>query len=210
MTETDFSDARDLALLACDLQNEFLHPQGAYAKAGVAAGHVSAVTPRVRRAADAVRRAGGLVIGTMFTLFPGRPGSDHLIAPHLKAMRPFLKPGDFAPGSWGQAMLEDLGRFDATVEKVAYSAFYQTRLEWLLRRLGVSRLAIAGIVTNGGVASTLRDAAVRDFGIILLEDGCASFDMAVHKATVASLTSISTVMSCDDLAGRLDAARRKG
>ncbi|WP_129782413.1 cysteine hydrolase family protein [Peristeroidobacter soli] len=202
MNLQDFGDASDFALLICDLQNDFLHPDGVYAKSGIAAAHVSAVTPRVRRVAEAVRRAGGVVVGTMFTLVPGRDG-EPLIAEHLKKMRPFLGKGHFAPGSWGQAMLEELGRFDGTVEKIAYSAFYQTRLEWLLRRLGVKRLAIAGIVTQGGVASTLRDAAVRDYPIILLEDGCASFEIPTHQAAVTSLSGTATVMSCDDLVDKL-------
>jgi hypothetical protein len=29
------------------------------------------------------------------------------------------------------------------VEKVAYSAFYMTRLEWVLRKLGIDRLLVA-------------------------------------------------------------------
>ena len=40
---------------------------------------------------------------------------------------------------------------------------------------GIRTLAIGGIVTNGGVASTLRGAHVRDFETILLSDGCAAF-----------------------------------
>lgn len=208
MSTIDLTDASDLALLVCDLQNDFMHPEGAYGKAKAAAAHVSAVVPRVKQAADAVRRAGGLVIGTMFTLVPGRDGKP-MIAPHLKQLRPFLGEGHFVPGSWGQAMLDELKPFDAAVEKIAYSAFYQTRLEWLLKRMGVRRLAICGIVTNGGVASTLRDAAVRDFPIILLEDGCAAFDMATHHASIKSLTSIVTLMSCAGLAEALDGARAK-
>ncbi len=47
------------------------------------------------------------------------------------------------------------------------------------------------------LASTLRDAAVLDFPITLLEGGCAAFDMATHQATIESLVEVSaTVMSC--------------
>lgn len=202
MSTGDIENPRDLALLVCDLQNDFIHPDGAYANAGFSAAHVATVPERVGPVAEAVRAAGGVVIGTMFTLVPGRDG-EPLVAPHLKVLRPFLAKGHFAPGSWGQAMVDGLGPFHATVEKIAYSAFYQTRLEWLLRRMGVGRLAICGIVTNGGVASTLRDAAVRDFPIILLEDGCAAFDVASHQTTIKSLSGLATVMSCAEISGRL-------
>ena len=71
-----------------------------------------------------------------------------------------------------------------------------SRLEFVLRRAGIETLIFAGIVTNGGVASTLRDAHVRDFHCILLSDGCATFSDAVHSATIASLASIAKVATC--------------
>jgi ureidoacrylate peracid hydrolase len=54
----------------------------------------------------------------------------------------------------------------------------------------------AGIVTNGGVASTVRDAHVRDFRAIILADGCAAFSPAVHEATIASLASVVEIADC--------------
>ena len=114
------------------------------------------------RFSDTVRRAGGWVVSTQFTLVPGRDGAP-FISPHLKKMRPFLTTGDFVPGGWGHALVDELQPADLTVEKVAYSAFYQTRMEFVLSRAGIRTLMVCGIVTNGGVASTVRDAHVRDF-----------------------------------------------
>jgi nicotinamidase-related amidase len=92
---------------------------------------------------------------------------------------------------------------DLTVEKVAYSAFYQTRMEWLLRKVKVDTLIICGIVTNGGVASTLRDAHVRDLHTILLTDGCAAFSETVHETAIASLATVSETTTCADMTARL-------
>lgn len=202
MIEFDKTDTRNLALLVIDLQNDFLHPDGAYSNAGIKAEHVSAVAPRVSKVAEAVRNAGGLVIGTAFTLVPDRNG-DPLIADHLKKLRPFIKKGDFASGSWGQGMLDELGKFDAVVEKIAYSAFYQTRLEWLIRRFGVTQFVVAGIVTQGGVASTVRDLAVRDYPIMLLEDGCASFEVENHRAAIKSLSAVASITSCEEMSAAI-------
>jgi len=116
-----------------------------------------------------------------------------LIAPHLRSLRPFLGKGDFLPGAWGHALIDELAPADLTVEKVAYSAFYMTRLEWLLRKTGIEKLYVAGIVTNGGVASTIRDAHVRDFETILLADGCAAFSRDVHETAVAALSPVAAV-----------------
>lgn len=185
-------------LVLADLQNDFLHPDGAYGRAGCTAAAIAALPRRIRPLADTVRAAGGWIVSTHFTLVPGR-GGEPLIDPHLKQLRPFLGRGDFAPGSWGHALVDELAPADLSVEKVAYSAFYMTRLEWLLRKVGVETLAFCGLVTNGGVASTLRDAHVRGFRTILLEDGCAAFSEELHKASVTSLGSIARVTRCAEL-----------
>jgi nicotinamidase-related amidase len=182
------------ALLLCDLQNDFLHPEGAYGRAGQSAPEIAALPARLAPLAQAMRAAGGLVMATHFTLVPGR-GGEPLISPHLRQLRPFLTRGDFAPGSWGQRTVDALQPVDVAVEKVAYSAFYMSRLEWVLRKLGVDRLVVAGIVTNGGVASTVRDAHVRDLGVTVLEDGCAAFSPAVHDAAIAGLRPVARIAS---------------
>lgn len=197
-------DPRRTALLTIDLQNDFLHPEGAYGRAGQSAAAIAALPARLRPLRDALRAAGGAHVSAQFTLVQGPQGP--LISPHLRALRPFLGPGDFAPGSWGNALVDDLGPADFTVEKVAYSAFWQTRLEFLLRRLGVETLLIGGIVTNGGVASTLRDAHLRDINAVLLSDGCAAFREDVHAATLVSLASVAQQATCAEAVAMLGAA----
>lgn len=199
----DFDPATS-ALLLVDLQNDFLHPEGAYGRAGQTAPAITALAGRLRPVAAAARRAGVLIVSTHFTLVPGRDG-EPIISPHLKKLRPFLAKGDFVPGGFGHALVDELQPADVAVEKVAYSAFYMSRLEFVLRKLGVETLIFSGIVTNGGVASTLRDAHVRDFGTVLLSDGCAAFSDGVHQTTVAALSAISPVMTCAELVAALGA-----
>lgn len=195
------SDPQATALLLCDLQNDFIHPDGAYGRAGLGAPEIAALPARLAPLAARLRARGGAVVATLFTLVPGR-GGEPIIAEHLRRLRPFLKRGDFAPGSFGQACVDALLPLDGAVEKIAYSGFWNTRLEWLLRQLGIESLLVAGIVTNGGVASTLRDAHVRGFHCTLLEDGCAAFRRDVHADTVASLRHLVPIASC---AGTMDA-----
>jgi len=193
------------ALLVVDLQNDFLHPDGAYARGGQRSEAIAALPARVKPLVEAMRAAGGIVISTQFTLQPGRDG-EPIISPHLRAMRPFLTRGDFLPGSWGHALVDALQPADVVIEKVAYSAFYMTRLEWVLRKLGIDRLLVCGIVTNGGVASTVRDAHVRDIETTVLADGCAAFSEEVHRTALAALTPVARIVTiCEalhDLEGR--------
>jgi len=48
-------------------------------------------------------------------------------------------------------------------------------------------------VTNGGVASTVRDAHVREFGVTVLEDGCAAFSDATHRAAIEGLRPVAAI-----------------
>ncbi len=190
------------ALMLIDLQNDFLHPKGAYGRAGQGAPAIAALPARLKPVAAAVRAAGGWVVSTHFTLVPGK-GGEPMISPHLKKLRPFLAKGDFVPGSFGHDLVDDLKPADLSVDKVAYSAFYMSRLEFVLRKAGIETLVFSGIVTNGGVASTLRDAHVRDFATVLLSDGCAAFSEKVHDTTVASLAAITPVTTCAEFAAAL-------
>lgn len=199
----DLSRPEKIGLVIVDLQNDFLHPDGAYARGGATSPAIAALPARMKPVADAVRQAGGWIVSTHFTLVPGK-GGEPFISPHLKALRPFLRKGDFLPGSFGHALVDELRPADLSIEKIAYSAFYMTRLEWVLRKAGIETLVFCGIVTNGGVASTLRDAHVRDFPCILLEDGCAAFSDEVHRTNVAALASVADVMTCTDFIVKLN------
>ncbi len=198
-------NAQRTALLTIDLQNDFLHPEGAYGRAGQSAPEITALPDRILPLRDALIAAGGTYISAQFTLVPGRGGAP-LIAEHLKELRPFLTKGDFTPGGFGHDLVETLKPADFTVEKVAYSAFYQTRLEYILRAMQIETLIVGGIVTNGGVASTLRDAHLRDIHTVMLSDGCAAFNTQVHEATITSLGSVTKVMTCAEATRQIGAA----
>jgi nicotinamidase-related amidase len=192
------------ALLIVDLQNDFLDPKGAYGRAGQSALAIAALPEKIKPLAEALRRKGGWIVSTQFTLVPAK-GGEPLISPHLKQLRPFLKKGDFMPGGWGHQLVDVLQPADLVVEKVAYSAFYMTRMEWVLRKTGIEKLYVCGIVTNGGVASTVRDCHVRDFETVVLEDGCAAFNEETHKTAIDALRPVSPVMTIAEAMKEIEA-----
>jgi nicotinamidase-related amidase len=184
------------ALVLGDLQNDFIHPDGAYGRAGQSDPVIAALPARLAPLVRVARERGILIVATLFTLVPGR-GGEPIISPHLKALRPFLKKGDFAPGSWGQQVVEPLAPADVNVEKIAYSAFHASRLEWVLKKCGIEHLYFTGIVTNGGVASTVRDAHVREFHCTVIEDGCAAFGRPVHEAAIEGLKPVAKIVTVE-------------
>ena len=185
------------ALILGDLQNDFLHPDGAYGRAGQSDPSIAALPARLAPLAHLARERGILIVATLFTLVPGRDG-EPIISPHLKSLRPFLRKGDFAPGSWGQQVIDPLAPADVDIEKIAYSAFHASRLEWVLRKCGIEKLYFTGIVTNGGVASTVRDAHVREFHCTVIQDGCAAFGETVHDAAIEGLRPVAKVITVAD------------
>jgi len=186
------------ALMFLDMQNDFLHADGAYARGGATSEHLAALPDRLKPVADHVRRQGGWIVSTHFTLIPGKEG-EPFISDHLQRLRPFLGKGDFVPGSWGHSLIDELAPADLSVEKVAYSAFYQSRLDWVLKQAGISHIIGAGIVTNGGVTSTIRDAHVHGYHSMVLSDGCAAFDPTVHETSIEALKSVATIATCEDI-----------
>lgn len=187
---------RRIGLVIVDLQNDFLSQKGAYARGKTVSSEAILLPERLVPLAQAVKKNQGLVTASLFTLWPDADGQP-MISPHLLERRPFLSKGDFAPGSWGQANVDVLAPLiDVSVCKVAYSAFFNTQLDWILRRAGINTVVVCGIVTNGGVASTVRDAHMRDYQTVVLSDGCATFTETAHQAALTDMSSVAQVMTC--------------
>ena len=76
------TDLSHTALVLIDLQNDFLHPRGAYARGGATCADIAILPERLAPLANKMRAQGALVVSTHFTLVPGRNG-EPLISPHL-------------------------------------------------------------------------------------------------------------------------------
>jgi nicotinamidase-related amidase len=76
----DFNPART-ALLTIDLQNDFLHPDGAYGRAGLGRADMAALPGRIVPIRDTLRAIGGTHISAQFTLVPGPGGGADYIGP---------------------------------------------------------------------------------------------------------------------------------
>jgi biuret amidohydrolase len=66
---------------------------------------------------------------------------------------------------------------DILLKKPRYGAFHGTDLELILRQRGIDTLIIGRIATNVCVETTVREATVRDFKVLFLSDGTATFGL---------------------------------
>ena len=112
----------------------------------------------------------------------------------------------------GYALHQDLHAHDADlrVTKRFYSAMApgSSELEPLLRGRGVDTLLIAGTVTNVCCESTARDAMMRDFRTIMVDDALAAVTPAEHEHALHGwMLFFGDVLSVDEAAARLRPAR---
>jgi nicotinamidase-related amidase len=73
---------------------------------------------------------------------------------------------------------------DIVLHKSTVSAFNSSSLDRILRGMGVESLVVTGVVTDGCVDSTARDASDLGYDCILVEDGCAAWSPSWHDAAL--------------------------
>ena len=177
-------DLSATALVVVDMQNDFLHPEGWFAKKGVDGTAVKAVIPSVKRMADAARSAGIPVIWLNWGV---RADRANLPAVTVAKGRAFGSPtySDPSPSGrgrilvqneWGAATIDELpvDPADILVHKHRLSGFWDNELDSVLRRRGVTTLMFAGINIDRCVFSTLQDANFLGYDCLLVEDACAT------------------------------------
>jgi ureidoacrylate peracid hydrolase len=154
------------AVVVIDPQNDFLHPDGWYARSGVDIGHMRRMIEPTAALLGETRARGVPVIWTRHGFRDARDAGT------LFQLRPFLRDGGLRVGTWGYEILAELEPRDGDwfVEKNRLSAFYNTNLELVLRGLDALTVVFAGVLTNQCVAATSKDASFRDFLPIVVEE----------------------------------------
>jgi nicotinamidase-related amidase len=75
---------------------------------------------------------------------------------------------------------------DFYIRKHVYSAFFDSRLDTLLRNLGIETLVCAGLWANVCMAATALDALYRNYRVIWLRDGTLAGERSQDIATLAN------------------------
>jgi nicotinamidase-related amidase len=158
---------------------------------------------RVRTAIDTARLASIPVIYVRLAFREGHPevGRSNRIFSRIASAGAFVE-GD------PQSMLHHSVMphpQDLVVTKRRISAFSGSDLELLLRSGAIETLVVCGIATSGVVLSTVRDAADRDFNLIVLADACCDSDDEVHRVLMQKVfTRQAEVLTVRDWVRRVD------
>ncbi len=164
-------------LIVIDMQNDFLSPQGWYARSGVDIQHMrDAIAPTQALVAAAREQD----IPIVWTQHGFRDATD---AGVFASLRDFLKQGGLRKDTWGYELHADMDARDNDwyVEKNRLSGFYATNLELILRGLQADTVLISGVLTNQCVKATAVDASFRDFKPIVVEEATGTTLPHLHQ-----------------------------
>jgi nicotinamidase-related amidase len=148
---------------------------------------------RVAALRDAARQAGLLTIYVHVSFRPGHPEvSDH--NPMFRGVKEYgLMLRDSADSDFDPRLTPD--KDDVVITKTRVGAFLGTPLDQVLRARGAEVLLIAGVNTSGTVLSTTRDAADRDYELIVVTDCCADPDESLHRVLIGQVLPMQASMA---------------
>jgi nicotinamidase-related amidase len=103
----------------------------------------------------------------------------------------------------------DVGPDDVVFSKVSSSPFNSTAIDRFLRNLDIETLLVCGVVTNGCVEGTVRDASDFGYQVVMVEDACAAVTQSLHQAAITNLKDgFCNVRTTDDILQELHALAR--
>jgi ureidoacrylate peracid hydrolase len=171
------------AVIVVDMQNDFSHPDGMFARAGVDISGIRAAVAPTAAVLAAARRAGVKVVYLKMAYRAdlsdaGAPGGpirvkqapmgigEQIPAPDGTTSRILIR------DTWNTDIVDELTpqAGDTVTYKHRFSGFYETDLHELLQRSNIKYLVFTGGTTSVCVESTMRDALYRDYYCLLLED----------------------------------------
>lgn len=137
--------------------------------------------PRLARLKERTRRAGIPAIYVNDNFGQWRSNASKLLDYCLR------------PGAQGRDFVKQVkpDEEDYLVLKPMHSAFYQSPLEILLRRLGAASLILCGLASNSCIVCTAHDANMRDFRLFVPSDCCAARSPKEHWQAMNHIKTMS-------------------
>ncbi len=171
MSTTLKLDPKKTALVLIDLQNGIVGRDTQPHTAGE-------VIERSRALAEAFRAKGAPVVYVRVLI------SKVLSLPSDEAMN---LPKDIPASASEIAESAGMRSGDLLITKRHWGAFAQTELEQELRSRGIETIVLAGIATNFGVESTLRQGTGLGFAFVTIEDACSTFSPEMQDFAFKSI-----------------------
>ncbi len=159
--------------------------------------------PNLQSLIDACREVGVEVVYTVIEALT-RDGRDRGLDYKITG---FLVPRGSSDGRVIDAIQP--GEDEMVLKKSASSVFNATNIEYVLRNLGVERLAICGVYTEQCVESAVRDACDKGFLVTLVPDACATTSQSAHDNSLRAIKGYCRQIDTAALVAELNGYRRR-
>jgi ureidoacrylate peracid hydrolase len=98
------------------------------------------------------------------------------------------------------------GPLEHRIVKHKFDAFFETNLDAILRFHRIDTVIVTGTATNACCESTARSAFMRDYKVVFPSDANATFDEAMHRATLANIDLLfGRVLTTEELLAEIGA-----
>jgi ureidoacrylate peracid hydrolase len=191
------------ALIVIDVQNDFCAVGGMMSNEGFDVSEAQKAAARLPRLLTTARSAGALVVfvrniystdAEFSSMNRNKPANIYLSDAWLeqaarKRKGSYTRRPVCTAGSWEGDFYGDVRPLpgEPIVTKHRYSAFYNTDLDSILRSNGIRTIVLTGVATNVCVETTAREGFVRDYYIVLVSDGTATYAAEDHQATLRNV-----------------------
>ena len=201
-------EKRITALLVIDPYNDFISEGGTIWDHIKNVAEANNCVPRMLQVLNAARKAQIPVLYAMHDRYrPGDYESWKYIAPIQKAAWSYRT---FEHGTWGGEIRSEFKPQPGDVvaqEHLCSSGFANTDLDLLLKKHGIHKLIVIGLIAHTCVESTVRFAAELGYEVTVVKDATAdNSDEHMHAALVTNLPSYaSAIAKTDDVVEALSA-----
>lgn len=178
------------AFLIIDMQRDFLDKDSPLVvEAGLEA------LPHIERALAATRKA-NIPIFHVFRLYRGNGSDVELTRYHGWK----FNDGSLVPGTPGAEIPESIRPIEGEylIVKQRWSAFFQTELDMVLRRLGIRQVILTGVQTPNCIRGTAWDANSLGYETIVLTDGTNAANRQVHESNLFDMKNIGIKLMTTD------------
>lgn len=177
------------ALLLIDMENGFVEPQG-----GHCIRYAQSTVPACAQALD-IARAKGIPVFFVKRIYRA-DGSDVELTRYVawKAGGRACMPAStgFNSAQAPEALRPQPG--DYTIIKPRWSAFFQTELDLILRRLDVRRVILAGTTTPNCIRTTCYDAISLEYNVAVLTECCSSQTEEIQRVNLEDMQRAGAVL----------------
>jgi nicotinamidase-related amidase len=192
-------DAHRCALIVIDMQNAFVAEGAPFETPGA-----RAMLPCLERLIQFARRAEVPIVWTQSDHRPPYGGMMLHKFPAIARDR-VLWQGEPSFEMYPHMLQPHEGKLEYCIVKHKFDAFFETDLDAILRYHQVDTVIITGTATNACCESTARSAFMRDYKVVFPSDLNATFDDAMHQATLKNIDLLfGRVLSSDELLSEIE------